>query len=226
MTKKIKITLFVAGLAPFLGLLVYAHFQPLGIFGSAEELRVYVLGFGVWAWLVFLALQILQVIVTPINHMVVGIAGGFIFGFWWGFLLNWVGRVIGHAIAFAVARNFGRPLVKKMIGEDTLSKYDNFCRKGGPVSLALMYFMPLFPDDELSYIAGISDMNYKVFLLAAFFGHIGGSTGNALLGAGIAGKDKWLLVIYISAFIAVFGLWFVRKPIERFVAKFDKKVNN
>jgi uncharacterized membrane protein YdjX (TVP38/TMEM64 family) len=157
--------------------------------------------------------------------MAVGTAGGFIFGLWGGFALNWLGRVIGHIIAFHIARYAGRPLVRKIIGDDTLKKYDKFIAKGGPVALGLCYFMPLFPDDELSYIAGLSDMKRKPFLFAAYIGHIGGSFGSALLGAGISQRSSAMLYLYGFAFIAVFSLWFFKKRMERWIEKFGKSKN-
>ncbi|MBI4122651.1 MAG: TVP38/TMEM64 family protein [Parcubacteria group bacterium] len=224
MTRRTRIILFLIGIAPVAAFLLYANFRPLGILGSAEEIKAIVLSYGAWAWLVFIGLQILQVVVTPISHWAVGTAGGYIFGLWGGLLLNWVGRVIGHTIAFYLSRTFGRPLVLKLVGEETMKRYDDFCKKGGPVALALFYFMPLFPDDELSYIAGLSDMKRKHFQIAALIGHIGGSFGSALLGAGLSARSTWMLVLYGAAFVAVFGLWFFKKKMERWIFKKSAQV--
>ena len=54
----------------------------LAVFESTETLQEYVGSFGVWAPLVFILLQIAQVIFAPIPGNVTTLAGGAMFGFW------------------------------------------------------------------------------------------------------------------------------------------------
>ncbi len=223
MSHRTRIILFLIGLTPIAAFLIWSYFRPLGILGSADEIKDIVLSYGFWSPAAIIILQVIQVIITPIAQFAVGTASGFIFGLWGGFALNWIGRVIGHIIVFHIARYVGRPLVKKIIGIETLSKYDNFIAKGGPVALGLMFFMPLFPDDELSYIAGISSMARKPFLIAALIGHIGGSFGSALLGAGLADRNPVLIWLYGFAFVAVFSLWFFKKRMDMWIKKFGSE---
>ena len=59
----------------------------------------------------------------------------------------------------------------------------------------LAYFLPLFPDDELSYLAGISAMKPKIFLPIMAIGHIGGSLALAYAGNGIQSVKEPLFII-------------------------------
>jgi len=146
--------------------------------------RDFVTGYGAWAPIIFIAIQILQVIIAPISHHAIGVAGGFIFGTWYGFAYNYIGRLFGHSAAFFLSHTFGRPLVKRFIKPETLEKYDRFWDKGGTFFLFLVYYLPLFPDDEISYIAGTSSMRFGPFLVANLLGQIGGSLSLAYIGAG------------------------------------------
>jgi len=154
----------------------------------------------------FLIINIVQVVITPFSHYVVGLVGGYVFGTWYGFLLNWIGRVIGTLIAFYLGRSLGRKIIKHLVKERTLKKYDRIFDKGAVV-LFLMYFLPLFPDDELSYLAGFSAMRWQVFVPVMILGHIGGSLGLAYLGSGISSKDPLFYVMMVLTLVS--GILFV-----------------
>lgn len=185
MNRKTKITLTIFGLLPLVTLLVWGYFYPSSFFTNQERIRDFVNGYGPWAPVALIAIQILQVILTPISHYAVGIAGGFIFGTWYGFLYNYVGRLIGHTAAFFLSRTIGRPIVEKLVKMETLAKYDKFWERGGSFALFLMYYLPFFPDDEMSYVAGTSKIKFGPFMIANLLGQIGGSLALAYLGAGV-----------------------------------------
>ena len=150
--------------------------------------------FGILAPLAFILLQALQVIVAPISHYGVGMLGGFLYGPYLGTLLNWIGRIIGHVGAFFIARLAGRGIAEKYVDPDTLKQYDKYLSNKSFV-LFLCYFLPVFPDDEMSYLTGLSKMPLKQFLTANIFGHIGGSLGLAYIGSGIDIRDPLLWIL-------------------------------
>lgn len=173
---------------------------------------VSLLGWG--AVVVFVLLQVIQVVVTPISHYAVGALGGFIYGPYVGGALNWIGRMIGHSIAFFLSRKFGRPLAEKYVESSMLDKFDRYF-SGRDVNgfnvqsfmLFLIYFLPLFPDDEISYVAGLTRMRFWTFLVCNFFGHLGGAFSLAYLGSGQVSSDDpifWLLLI--TTIIGVLGM--------------------
>ena len=119
--RKLKFMWYSLTIIPII-LLIIGYLYPLSFFGSQEAIRDFVSQFGIFAPLVFITLQILQVIITPFSHYAVSIAGGFIFGIWQGFIYNWIGRVIGTAIAFYLARIFGRKIIKHVVKKETIQK--------------------------------------------------------------------------------------------------------
>jgi uncharacterized membrane protein YdjX (TVP38/TMEM64 family) len=164
--------------------------------------------FGILAPIAFVAIQALQVIITPISHYSIGVVGGFLYGPYWGALLNWIGRMIGHVAAFFIARFAGRKIADRFVKPETLQKYDRYVSNKSLV-LFILYFLPLFPDDELSYLAGLSKMRFKMFFIANVFGHVGGSLGLAYLGSGINTKDPlfWILTaVTILGFPALYKM--------------------
>ncbi len=72
----------------------------------------------------------------------------------------------------------------------------------------LAYFLPIFPDDELSYLAGLSTMRPKVFLPLMAIGHISGSLSLAYIGNGIQSFKEPLFII-LSLVTLIGGILFV-----------------
>ncbi|MDD2478180.1 MAG: hypothetical protein PHW45_04370 [Candidatus ainarchaeum sp.] len=60
--------------------LIYGYIYPSTFFSNQEIIRDYILSFGSFAPLAYILPQIVQVVITPINHYVIGILGGYIFG--------------------------------------------------------------------------------------------------------------------------------------------------
>src|SRR3989338_8590887 len=87
MMKKIKLLFYILTFVPIF-LLILGYIFPSAFFGNQETIRAFVNGFGVFAPIAFVTLQILQVVIPPFSHYAVSIAGGFIFGTWWGFLFT------------------------------------------------------------------------------------------------------------------------------------------
>lgn len=190
-----------------IALLILGYVFPSQFFGSRETIRDFINQFGILAPLAFVVLQILQVIITPFSHYTVSIAGGFIFGMWQGFIYNYIGRVIGTTIAFYLGRHLGRKIIKHVVKKETIKKYDHYFDKG-ELLLFLAYFLPFFPDDELSYLAGFSAMSTKIFLPLMAIGHISGSLALAYVGNEIQSIKEPMFII-ISLITLIGGVWFV-----------------
>ena len=193
-------------------------------FSAAQNIwRSRIENFGIFAPLGLIILQILQVIITPISHYSIGVLGGFLFGPYLGGLYNWIGRTIGHTIAFFIARFAGRRIAEKFISPDTLSKYDKWVSDKSLV-LFLLYFLPIFPDDELSYLAGLSKMETKRFIVANLLGHIGGSFSLAYVGAGINTKDPLFLIMIAVTFIIFIVFWWLTRTNKKIRANLSSNI--
>lgn len=199
---KAKFIWYILAIAP-IALLIAGYAYPHTFLSSQEQVRGIVRSWGVYAPIAFILLQIFQVVITPINHYVISIAGGYIFGTWQGFAYNWIGRVIGTIAAFYIAKRLGKPVLNKIVSEKTREKY-NWVFEKGKFLLFLMIFLPLFPDDELAYLAGLSSMRPRTFIIIAALGHVGGSLSLAYAGSGVSYTDPFFLtVVAISLILAI-----------------------
>lgn len=220
-TKQVTLIFWlIVTIIPILGI-AWGLTYPEGFSVSQEGWRNRISTFGLLAPLAFVAIQALQVIITPISHYSIGVIGGFLYGPWLGGLLNYIGRIIGHLAAFFIARLFGRKFAERFVSEKALEKYDRYVSDKSLI-LFFMYYLPIFPDDELSYLAGLSKMDFRLFLFANIFGHVGGSIGLAYIGSGINTKDPLFWILTFSVLIGFpIVYWLMKKkpgsvvPIEK-----------
>lgn len=197
---------------PILGI-VFSMTDSFAFYRTQQQFRAFAADYGKWGPVVFIVLQALQVVITPISHYSVGYMGGFLYGPILGGLYNYVGRLIGHVSAFFISRKLGSPLIRKFVPQKTVDKYNSLVSDKALV-LFLIYFLPLFPDDEISYLVGLSRMRFRWFLIANLFGHVGGSLSLAYLGSGLNTKDPLFWVLTVSTLLGFPVLWILlrRQP--------------
>lgn len=143
----------------------------LGIFKDKEVLVNYIKKFGILAPIFFVFLQIIQVVFPVIPGGASCLAGVLAFGPILGFIYNYIGLVIGSLLAFLLSRKYGLPLVRKLFKEETIKKYLAYIKtKKFHQLFFLGILLPGLPDDLLCYIAGLSDMHLKRFILLVVIG--------------------------------------------------------
>lgn len=184
---------------------------------SPEELKKLMMEFGRGGIVVFALLQLLQVVIFFIPGEFLQAAGGYIYGVLWGSVSSILGILAGSFMVFMLARKLGRPFLESFISGKNLKLFKRILHTGsesgkknrGRVMLLVffIYFIPGFPKDAIAYIAGITDMKLKDFLLASMIARVPGIIISASFGAGIYNGNKHLIVfIAVSALILfIFG---------------------
>src|SRR5262249_45026532 len=78
-----------------------------------EALKEFIEDAGVYAPLVCIAMNFIQVVIFFIPGEVTQIVSGLAFGTVWGFIYSFIGLVLGSMFNFYIARRLGRPFVEK-----------------------------------------------------------------------------------------------------------------
>lgn len=157
------------------GLVITVAFFVYGIqvnlFTSQTALQAFLKQFGWFAPIVFIIFQAIQV-VLPISPGAIGcVAGVLIFGSVQGFIYNYIGICIGSIAAFLLARQYGLNYVMNMYNKKVFNKYIGWLKKTSFERIfATAIFLPVAPDDFLCYIAGMSKMKLKKFVLIILLG--------------------------------------------------------
>lgn len=172
--KKIRLNwldiLSIAGLVST-GFFVYLGYAN-GVFNSRESLIQFVESFGTKAILVFILIQILQVVLPILPAAVTCVAGIILFGPIWGLVYNYIGICLGSFGAFLISKRYGQPLVEKMLSEKIFKKYSKWLNDGKTFDriFTIGIFGPIAPDDALCYLAGLTTMSLKKFSLIILLG--------------------------------------------------------
>lgn len=149
------------------GMLLFAFFGwYMGWFRDLDSMRAFVGKAGFLGPVVFLVLQILQVVLPFIPGGVTLMTGVAAFGPVWGFVLNYIGVLAGSMINFVLAKKYGKPIVTSLVDESTYNKYIGKLSnsKGFERFFAIAILLPFFPDDTLCLLAGLTKMTPKKFL--------------------------------------------------------------
>ena len=137
-----------------------------GLFRSLDTLQAFVASYEVGAPLVFLLLQVLQILMAFIPGGLLLSGGVVIFGPWLGLLYNCLGTLLGSSLNFWLAKRWGQPLVHHLLEDATREKYLGWLEQGSKFDrlFAVAILLPFFPDDALCLIAGLSPMGWRRFL--------------------------------------------------------------
>lgn len=136
-----------------------------GYFDSLDTFRRLILEKGAWGPLVFMVLQVVQIVVPVIPGGLTCVAGVVIFGAFWGFIYNYISICLGSILVFFISRTFGRSIVLRIFGEELYDKYKGKLNEDKyDKFFALAIFLPVAPDDFLCYLTGLTEMSVKKFV--------------------------------------------------------------
>ncbi|MBZ4666642.1 VTT domain-containing protein [Mahella sp.] len=192
---------------------------------DADKFRLWIQGYGSMGFIMFIIIQVLQVIVFIVPGEVVQIAGGYLYGTLLGTLLSSIGITIGSLICFGLARLLGRRAIESIIGYERIHKFDDFINQPkGEALLFLIFLIPGLPKDVLAYAAGLSPMRFRNFFVITFIARLPSIMLSAYWGSNIVERNYWLLagIAVIATILFLLGIFKGRVLLERI----DKKLHN
>jgi len=188
------------------GLLLYYYrevyeffFQGWHFFGNKERVNHFVLSFGSYAPLVFIGLQILQVLFAPIPGEFTGFVGGYLFGILPGLIYSTLGLSLGSLFAFLIARRLGMPFVRRFMGPELIEKFEYLIERHGAFFTFILFLIPGIPKDSLCYLLGLSPMHVLTFLVISCVGRFPGTLLLTMQGSSVRSE-------HYRAFFMVLGL--------------------
>lgn len=173
---------------------------------------------GIVAPLVFVAIQAVQVIISPIPGEATGFLGGYLFGKWLGFLYSSIGLTLGSMGAFAAGRWFGAHTVRSLVSKEAWQKLGLIVEAEGAILCFIIYLIPGLPKDIACYIFGISPMPFWVFTLVSGLGRMPGTWVLSAQGDSTA-TGHYVQAILITAVAVAVGLplYYYRHRIVRWL---------
>ncbi len=159
-------TVFILYILLFFCLILCFVLQKTGFFSVIKDsasLQAYLETAGTWMPVFYVVLQYLQVVILPIPSIVSTVAGVALFGPFKTTVYSLIGILLGSLTAFFIGRKLGNKAVSWMVGDETIEKWQKKLKGKDHLILTLMFLLPVFPDDILCFVAGLSSMSFAYF---------------------------------------------------------------
>ena len=173
-----------------------------------------------YAAAVLTGIQIMQVIICIIPGQPIQLAASYLFGVLKGYLISICGAFIGAFIAFYIARALGKDSLEAIFGEEKVNDYHRKLNSGkGLTAVLLIYLIPGVPKDLVAYVAGISDMRLRPFLIVSTIGRSPGMLGSLLTGYFISSRNYAAIGVLAVVTAVILIICFVKR--KQLVAMLD-----
>lgn len=166
---------------------------------------------GAAGYLLFILIQMLQVIFAFIPGEIVEVGAGYAFGTVWGLVLCLVGVFFSSVLIFFSVRKFGHRLALVLMDSRTVRKL-SFLQDNKKLNFILfvLYFLPGTPKDILTYFAGLTKIKPTTFLLICTLGRIPSVITSTLAGSSLVESNfKTTLLIFAVTGVLAFAGYFV-----------------
>ncbi len=197
---------------------------------SIEKIRAIVLKGGAFSFIIFIIFQILQTTVLQIPSFFVTIAGALIFGSWPTFVMTFISVMIGSVIMFFIGRKAGRKFLNWLIGKQTAEKWIKKM-SGGKYLFFLMMLFPMFPDDILCVVAGLTNMSFAFFFWTNILARGVGIACTVFFGSGeVIPFHGWGLAVWGIIFVVIGVLFYLsiryKEKIDEILSQMFGKKND
>lgn len=185
-------------------------FRHSNTFQNPEEFKQWILSYGPFSIIMFVLIQVIQVVIFFIPGEVTQVAGGYIFGAFWGTILSSAGILMGSTIGYLFAKYFIKKYVLRMIEKRNLKRFKKVLDAGSnKVVILVIYLIPGIPKDVLVYVAGVSNVTLVDFILYSSIGRFPWILASAYFGEGIHMENYSAMIIIGVVAIALFiiGFW-------------------
>ena len=181
---------------------------PLVRFASEpEKFRAWVDGHGFGGRIAYIGMVIFQVVIALIPGEPFEIAAGYAFGAVEGTLLCILASTLGSVAVFLLVRRFGVRLVEVFFSKDKLKSVRFLKSTPKRDMLFLIIFMiPGTPKDLLSYVAGLTDIRFPVWLMICSLGRIPSIITSTVGGNALGTQNYWFAIAVFAATMAVSGI--------------------
>lgn len=178
--------------------------QIYEIFGDPESVKTFLGQFNGFDKLVFVAIRAFQTVIKIIPAEPFEIVSGILYGTWGGMLLCMAGTLLGSVVIIALTKAFGRRLVSLFVPVekiDSLKFLQN--EKSVYFTLFLIFLIPGTPKDIITYVAGLTKLDMKKFMLVTGIARIPSILVSTWCGEQIINQNYKIAITVFAATLIV-----------------------
>lgn len=190
---------------------VLYHPEIIEHFRSLEDLNAFLERYHTAGIFVYLAMQVVQILVPVIPGQALQLAAGYMYHFLPGLSLSLLGIAMGTAVSFGLSRFLGHDAMVLIFGEEKIHSYINKLNsKRAYQIIFLLYLMPGFPKDFICFAAGISEIRFLPFLILSLVGRTPALMLSLIIGS-MTRAGSYQGAVVVAAVAAVLFLLFLWK---------------
>ena len=176
---------------------------------------------GAWGPIVFMALNIAQVLLAIIPGGPFEVAAGALWGPIWGTIMCDVAMSIGGVITFLFVRKFGIKFIELFTTREKIESVKFLkANKKSTFLLFLFFLLPGTPKDLMCYVVGLSDIKLGTWILINLIGRFPAILLSAFGGHAVTKQN---IGIFIAVFAVIIVLYFVGTFLYNKFNKDDEK---
>ena len=198
---KLIITIFFLLLFFLIVLFIVIKTDFIVVLQSPELYQKFLEKTGVWMPVLYILFQWLQVVILPVPSLVSTLAGLALFGPLKTAVYSLIGILAGSFTGFVIGRKLGYKAVAWLVGEEDLKRWLQKVKGKDNLALTLMFILPLFPDDVLCFISGLSTMSFRYFSLMVIISRGVGILATCYSFELIPFNTWWGLSIWVAIFL-------------------------
>ncbi|MBT7754741.1 MAG: TVP38/TMEM64 family protein [Candidatus Magasanikbacteria bacterium] len=172
-------------------------------FVDRDSLQMITENSGYLGLVIYFLIEVVYVTFTPLLNSAILIISGYLFGGHTGFIINFTATTFGLFLIVFLVKKYGRPMLKRLVSERFYNKFDHIVQKVGPITLLIVYVLPLTPDDELTYIIAAGPIGIKRFILPIILGTLAKAAYSYI---GDKGTEGILIATYARIILLIIGV--------------------
>ena len=140
---------------------------------SLRKIGTEVKTFGFWTPAVIFSLIVLSAVIPPlpIPTSFLEITAGIVYGFWPGVILIWISQIVSAVVCFLLSKKVGQIFIGRISKMAIFNFFRQFIEKQGALAVFVLRATMSSPFN-LSYFAGLMQMDFKKFSFATALGVI------------------------------------------------------
>lgn len=185
----------------------FLHPEIIHEFSSLERINALLESYHTASIFVYIGAQIIQILISVIPGQMLQFAAGYAYSFWFGFLFSIIGIALGTLLTFYLSRLLGKDAMHLIFGEEKITHFVTLLSsKKAYMVIFILYLIPGFPKDLITYAAGVSEIQIRPYLILSLVGRTPALMVTIMMGS-MTRTESYLGVVLLIAAVSVICLF-------------------
>lgn len=135
-----------------------------GFIFTEEGIERFITGAGVWSWLVYIGL-IAFMVLSPLPSSIIVLVGGYLFNPLFMIILTIIGESLGATSNFFIGRKIGKSFILKH-SRKLRKMFEMYGEHINPQTVFFLAMIPVGTSNITGYLAGMSELKYKRYIIS------------------------------------------------------------